>query len=154
MVLGLGRGRQGGEGTAVKSPFHRDDLEPAVGMSISPRQLDRRLVGLGSAVAEEALAGMRLRAERPLGKRLGESSLGFHVPRIGNVDELTDLVANSGDDPGRAMAQQVTAPTREEVEVAVPLRVPDPRTLTPDQADGEPAVVGHHIPRKPSYGVF
>ncbi len=56
MVLGLGRRRQCGISPAVEAPFHCDDLEPALRMAICPGQLDRRLVGLGAAVAEEALA--------------------------------------------------------------------------------------------------
>ena len=108
---------------------------------MGPGQLDRRLVGLGAAVAEEALA-----AERPLGECLGERSLGFHVPGIGHVDQLPDLVANRLDDPGRAMAEQVAAPAREEVEVAVPFGIPDPRAFAPDQTDRVPPVIGDHIP--------
>ncbi len=76
----------------------------------------------------------------------GERALGFHVPGVGHVDQLADLVADRLDDPGRAVAEQVAAPAGEEVEVAVPLGVPDPRTLAPDQADREPPVVGDHVP--------
>ena len=86
-----------------------------------PRQLDGGLVGLGPAVAEEALA-----AERPLGQRLGERALGLHVPGIRHVDQLADLVADRLDDARRAVTQQVAAPPRKEVEIPVALGVPDP----------------------------
>ena len=104
VVLGLGSCRQCGESPAVEASFHRDNLVSAMDMSMSPRQLDRRLVGLGAAVAEEALAGVEMRTDRPLRKCLGKRSLRFHVPGIGHVDELPDLFPNRGDDPGRAMA--------------------------------------------------
>ena len=66
VVLGLGRRRQRGEGPAVEAPFHRDDLEAPLLVTIGPCQLDRCLVGFGSAVAEEALAAESISTERPL----------------------------------------------------------------------------------------
>ena len=101
-------------------------------MAICSRQLDRRLVGLGAAVAEEALAAIVIFTQRPLGERLGKHALGFHIPSIGHVDELCDLALNRLDDPWRAMAQQVAAPPGEEIEVAMPFRIPHPRALSPD----------------------
>ena len=68
VILGLGRRGQGGVGPAVEAALHRDDLEPARGVAVGPGQLDRRLVGLGAAVAEEALA-----AERPLRRAPGRT---------------------------------------------------------------------------------
>src|SRR5262249_48057979 len=100
-----------------------------------------RLVGLGSAVAEEALAG-----ERPVGEWLRECPLGFHVPGVRHVAELSDLLADRLDHPRRTLAQKITAPARDEVAAAVPLSVPDPGTLTPDQADRVSAIVRDHIP--------
>ena len=67
VVLGLGGGRQCGVGPAVEPSLHRDDLEAPLLVTEGPGQLDGGLVGLGPAVAEEALA-----AERPLGQGLGE----------------------------------------------------------------------------------
>ena len=107
---------------------------------MGPRQLDGGLVGLGAAVAEEALA-----AERPFRELLRQRSLGLHVPGIGHVDQPADLFANRRDDPLGAMAQQVAAPTGEEVEIAVSLGVPHPGTLAANQADGESSIVGYHI---------
>ena len=52
-----------------------------------------------------------------------------------------DLVAHRRDDPLRRMAEQATAPAGEEVEVAVPLGVPDPGAFAAHQADGETLVV-------------
>ena len=69
VILGLGRRRERGVGPAVEAALHRDDLEPARGVPVGPGELDGRLVGLGAAVAEEALA-----AERPLRERLRRTS--------------------------------------------------------------------------------
>src|SRR5262249_46329306 len=86
-----------------------------------------------------------LALERPLGERLGERPLGFHVPGVRHVDELPHLVADRLDHARGAMAEEVAAPAREEVEVAVPLGVPDERAFPPDQADRVAAVVRDHI---------
>ena len=56
VVLGLGRGRQCGVGPAVEASLHRDDLEAPLLVTEGPGQLDGGLIGLGPAVAEEALA--------------------------------------------------------------------------------------------------
>ena len=141
VVLGLGRGGQGGEGAAVKAPFHRHDLvSPLRLAAVGAGQLDGGLVGLGAAVAEEALA-----AERPLRELLRQAPLGLHVPGIGHVDQPANLFANGRDDAARAMAQQVAAPAGEEIEIAVSLGIPNPGALAADEADGEPSVVGYHV---------
>ncbi len=147
VVLGLSRGRQCGVGPAVESALHRHDLEPASFVAENPCQLDGGLVGFRAAVAEEALA-----AEGPLRKRLGQLPLGLHVPGVGHVDQAADLLADRLDDPGRAVAQQVASPARKEVEVPVPFGVPDPRSLTAHEADGEAPVIGDHIPLELSDG--
>jgi hypothetical protein len=125
----------------VEAPLGRDDLEPAGGVAVGAGELDGGLVGLGPAVAEEALA-----AERTLRERLGERPLRLDVPGVRHVDQLADLLADRLDDARGAVADQIAAPAGEEVEVAVPLGVPNPRALAPDQADREPPVVGDHIP--------
>src|SRR3954449_5232580 len=98
---------------------------------MEPGELDGGLVGFGPAVAEKALA-----AERALRERLGERALGLDVPGVRYVDELSDLLADRVNDPGRAVAEQVAPPAREEVEIAIPFGIPDPRSLAPDQAHG------------------
>src|SRR5262249_48585991 len=58
---------------------------------------------------------------------------------------LADLLPDRLDHPGRAVPQEVAAPAREEVEVAVALGVPDPRPLTPDEANRVASVVGDDV---------
>src|SRR6266404_6359375 len=45
----------------------------------------------------------------------------------------------------RAMADQVAAPAGEEIEITLPLGVPDVGPLAAPQADGEAAVVADHV---------
>jgi hypothetical protein len=62
------------------------------------------------------------------------------------MDELSHLFADGLDDAGRAVAQQVAAPSREEVEIAVPLGIPDPGAFAPDETDRISAVIRDHVP--------
>ena len=62
------------------------------------------------------------------------------------MDQPADLFANRRDDPLGAVAQQVAAPAREEVEIAVALGVPHPRSLAANEADGVSAIIGDHVP--------
>ncbi len=140
MILGLGGGGERGEGAAVKAPFHRHDFEPPGLAAVGAGQLDGGLVGLGAAVAEEAL-----RPEGSLGELLRQSALGLHVPGVGHVNEPADLFANGRDNALGAMAQQVAAPAGKEVEITVSLGVPHRGALAANQADGEPSIVGYHV---------
>ena len=72
--------------TLIVESVHADDLVPA-GRIVEPGELDRGLVRLRAAVAEEALA-----AEGALGEGLGEGPLGLHVPRIRDMNQLPDLL--------------------------------------------------------------
>ena len=62
VVLGLGRGRDGGHGPAVERAVRRQDdrvLQPALLHGVLQTQLNSRLVGLAAAVAEEGLVQAR-----------------------------------------------------------------------------------------------
>ena len=139
MVFRLGRGRGGPQRPAVEPALERDDLVALLGR-VQAGQLDRRLVGFGARVAEERLA-----VKTPLGERLGPAALQLGVPSVGHVDQLAQLLADRLDHRRRAMSQQIAAPTVEQVEVAVPLRVPHVRSLAPHQADGKAIVVGNYV---------
>src|SRR4051812_21897610 len=98
-----------------------DDLVAAVGLAVEPGELDRRLVGLGSAVAEEEFS----REGASTAQSFREQSLLFGVPRVGNVDELANLTADRLDDAWRTVPEQTAAPTGEEVEVGFAFVIPD-----------------------------
>ena len=141
VVLGLGGGGQRGEGPAVEAAFHRDDLVPALLVAVGPGQLDGGLVGLGAAVAEEALA-----AERPLRRGPRPEPWGSMYQVLGTWISRPTCSRTASTTRGGQWPEQVAAPAGEEVEIAVPLGVPDPRALAADQADGESPVVGDHVP--------
>ena len=122
---------EGAEGAAVEAVEHRDDLV-AARLAVEPGQLDGRLVRLGAAVAEEALAA----PAGALAQRLGQLPLRLGVPGVRHVDQLADLLAHRLDDARRTVAEQVAAPAGEEVEIAVALVVPD--AATPRRAPGRP----------------
>src|SRR5437762_14381413 len=95
---------------------HRDDLVAAVRLAVEPGELDDGFIRLGAAVAEEAL-GVEPAA---FDQRLGEQSLRLHVPCVRDVDQLANLLADGGHDARRAMADQIAAPPREDIEIAFP----------------------------------
>ncbi len=123
VVLRLRGGRGRAQRAAVEAALEGDDLVALLGR-VQPGELDGRLVGLGARVAEERLA-----AETPLRQRLGPQALQFGVPGVGHVDQLAQLLADGLDHRRRTMAQQIAAPAAEQVEIAVPLGVPDVRSF-------------------------
>src|SRR5262249_13847949 len=136
VILWLPGGAEGAQGAAMETIKHADDLVTPW-LAVEPGQLDRRFDRLGAAVAEEALP---LEAAA-FAERLGQQSLCFGVPGVRHVDELAHLFTHRRDDTRRTMAEQVTAPAREEIEVALALGVPDQRTLAAHQADGVAGVI-------------
>src|SRR5260221_10094019 len=125
VVLWLAGGTQRSHRPPVEAVEEGDDLVALLLGPVEPGELDRRLVRLRPAVAEEALA----REVGALAELLGELALGLHVPGVRHMDELPDLLAHCGDDARRAVPDQVAAPAREEVDVPVALRIPDERPL-------------------------
>ena len=139
VVLRLSRRRGGPEGPAVETVVKADD---AVATGLGPvksHQFQRPLDRLGPAVAEEGLS-------KPTGAQcLGKLALRLGVPGVGNVDQSRHLLLDRCDHSRRAMAQDVAAPAREQVEVPVPLGIPHRRALTPHQANRVTTVVGNHV---------
>src|SRR5262249_13101071 len=140
VILRLTGGAEGPERAAVETVHHRDDLV-APRLAVQPRQLDGRLVRLGAAVTEETLAFQAA----ALDQLPGELTLGLGVPRVGDVDQPPDLVADRLHHARRAVANQVAAPAGEEVVVAVALGVPDVRPLAAHQGDRVARVVADDV---------
>ena len=139
VVFRLGGGGDGAERAAVEAAAEGDDLVlHAVGAEAN--ELDRRLVGLGAGIAEE-----RLSAEAPLGEEPGPFPLGLGVPGVGDMDQPRDLLLHCLDDRRRAMAEEVAAPAREEIEILTPLGIPDLRSHAAFEADREPPVIGDDV---------
>src|SRR5207237_5668291 len=114
----------------VEAVEHRHALV-ASRLAAQAGELDCRLVRFGAAVAEEALPI----DAAALDQRLCKQPLRLHVPGVRYVDQLGNLVLHGLDDARRAMADQVAAPAGEEIEIALPLGVPDVRPFAADQAN-------------------
>src|SRR5439155_12002524 len=80
-----------------------------------------------------------------LAERLSQKALSLRVPGVRHVDQLPDLFTHGFHHTRRTVAEQVAAPTREEVEVTVALGVPDVGPLAAQQADRVARVVGDHV---------
>ena len=70
-----------------------------------------------------------LPAEAALGQRFGQRPCASMYQVFGTWISLADLLPHRLDHPRRAMAEQVAAPARKEIEVAVALGVPDRTSL-------------------------
>src|SRR5260370_39716561 len=140
MILRLACGGNCSHRPAVETVDHRDDVV-ASGLTVEAGELDGGFHGLGAAVAEETQAlKTAARAER-----LGEATLRLGVPGVRDMDQLTHLLADRGDDARRAVTQKVTTPTRKEIQVAVALGIPDEGALAAHQTAGVTRVVGDDV---------
>src|SRR5262249_21640055 len=124
----------------MEAVHHRDDPVPSR-PAVEASKLNRRLDRLRTAVAEEALAA----EAAALAQRLGQPSLSLGVPGVGHVNQLADLVAHRLDDSRRTVAEQVAAPARKEVEVAVTLGIPHPGACAARQANRIARVVADDV---------
>ena len=119
MVLRLGGRRHTAHGPAMETTLERDDLVP---LPLGPEadEFDGCLVGLGSGVTEKSLA-----AKGAVTEQAGPLALGFDVPGVWHVNQFRDLLLYGFNDRCRAMAQQIAAPSREQIEITPTVGVPD-----------------------------
>jgi hypothetical protein len=109
-------------------------------VSVHPRQLDRRFVGLTAGVAEEHLVHTRQR-----GKAIGRG-LGFaDTIDIGSMDEAGNLIAQRLDQAGVIVTQRVYGDSRQGVEVGLALFIEQPATLSVGKGDRQPPVGIHQM---------
>ena len=101
-------------------------------------EFDRRFVRLGAPVAEERLA-----PEAPFRQRRAHSPWSLDIPGVGHVDQRAQLPADSLDDRFRTVAQEVAAPARKEIQIAVAFAVPNMGSFAPDEVDRKAIVVGN-----------
>ena len=104
--LRLAGGRHGGERAAVEGVVEGDDLVGPVTMPRAPfaRELDRALVRLGAAVAEEHLVEAAVRGEQPRQARRGRVE-----KRRAAVDQALRLLAERPRESGGQWPRQLTA---------------------------------------------
>ncbi len=137
VALDPGR-RQRPQGATVKTPLHGEDLDRIGSLlrpSPLPRQLDRRLVRLGAAVAEEGLRQpARLREQTP---RLG---LLRDLVEVGDVQQATCLLGDRADQLGVRVAETGDGDPGGEVQVLPSLEIPEPRAPPVRERDRRPRV--------------
>src|SRR5579871_6349051 len=106
MVLRLGCGAECTHRAAVKAASESDDLVAVLRLAVQAGQFDGGLIGLGSAVAEEAHSS---RIES-FGKCLAEQGLRLGVPGVWDVDECRDLLLHRLHNSRRTVPEQTASP--------------------------------------------
>jgi hypothetical protein len=102
---------------------HGDDLEGAVAIAAAPfaRELDRALVRLGAAVAQEHLV-----ETGRLGQERGERRHRLVVVRGTAVDQAAGLRLQGVEHDAWRMPERVHGPSLDEVQVAFSVTIPEP----------------------------
>src|ERR1700722_5703438 len=116
----------------MEGAMHYHDLPSWLGLA---RQLDRCLVGLGAGVAEIDLA-----TEARLRKTLGQAHRGLRVEQVARVHQAADLLAHGRDNARMTVAEAGHGDAAEEVEVLIPILVPQMRSLAAHELDREPCI--------------
>ena len=116
----------------------RDEHRPA-GTLLAPDQLDRCLVGLGTRVREEHPA---LDAEQP-DQPLGELDLRLVQVQVRGVRQPPGLVGHGLHDRRMRVPERADRDAGDQVQVGVPVDVPDHAAVAARQRDRRHAE-GHH----------
>lgn len=103
-------------------------------------ELQRRLIGFGAAVAEEALS-----AEGPLREELGQLGLLRDVEGVVDVQQFGGLAADGLDDLRMAVADAADRPAGEHVEDLVALGVVEVTAFAFDDGTGQTLIVGNNV---------
>ena len=146
-VLRLPRGGQRGERAAVEGGLRADD-DVAGGavreVRVAAHELDRGLVGLGAAVAEEG-AG----PGDPGGELLGEPHRPGVAVQVRDVHQRPALLADRPHDRRVAVAEAVDRDPADQVEIGAPLVVEDAAALAAHERQARGVVVLQQDPRGP-----
>ena len=127
----------------MKGGQRGDDLV-AVGAVLIPAvlagQLDRRLVGLGAAVAEKGPVGKGVAAEQ-----FSQFNLLGYMIVVGAVDEFAGLFLQGSHHPWMTVPKVVDRNTGKEVEIALAVGVPQVTPFPPDRHQRITAVGFHDV---------
>ncbi len=133
----------------MEAVIHGDDLEGAGALPGAPlaRQLDRTLVGLGAAVAEEDLVEARV-----LDEAAGQAGHLRVVVGGAAVDQPPGLERHRLRDDRGGVAEAVDGPALHEVEIGLAVLVPQPGAVPLDHHHRRPvgdlhqcADIGAHV---------
>ena len=142
LVVGLTRGGHGHHSPAVKGVQGRDDLEGAV-LVLLPvllGQLDRALIGLGAAVADEYLVQRAV-----LDEDLRQLNLRNRIELIGCLEQRPGLLRDGVGDGLVGVAHVIDRPPGGEIQVFFPVDVPYPGAFAPLDDDGLPPHQEHVV---------
>jgi hypothetical protein len=138
-VLGLAGQRERAERAPVEGVFERDHTQ-ALGLpqheEVAARQLEQGFDRLRAGVAEKDA----VHAGRGAQPR-GEPHVGVIVEIVRDVAELTDLLAQRGDELGMRVAQRAHGDARIHVEVTLARAIPDVAALAARQDERRLAVI-------------
>src|SRR6266850_6899164 len=129
----VARQREGAQGPAVKTLPERDDLRSS--RVLQPRELQRRLVRLGAAVAEED-AGETGLPDEPL----GEKPLRGVIEEVGDVEKVARLLPERAPQSGMGVPERVDGDTGEEIPVLAPPGVDEARAASPPRMEARSGV--------------
>jgi hypothetical protein len=107
----------------VLHSYHYGVINASI-MSIKAREFDRRLIRLGAGIAEERGIHTRDRAQS-----LPKLCLDVDCEQIGGVHEHSGLLANGLRHRRIGMTQPADGNTRQRIEIAPALSVPQPHAL-------------------------
>src|ERR1700682_272076 len=130
LVFGLTRGRDGGQGTAVKGLVGGDDVKGPVAVLLAPLAgyLEGAFVGLGAAVGVEDPS-----LEPEFVEALGQLDLGAAVIEVADVDRFPGLARHRLDQGGMVVTQNVDGNAGDEVQILAAVRVVDVPAVGADQ---------------------
>ena len=137
--------RQRRQRAPVERMFHDDDVgavDVAL-VSVEARELDRRLVRLGAGVAEEHFvhAGQ-------CGKAVGQFFRRRNAIEVGRVQQARRLPGDRSDQRRVIVAQRIDGDPGERVEVAAPLAIGDPASLTVSESHRQAGIGIHQVRHK------
>ena len=139
VLLGLAGGVEGGQGPAVERPVGAGHDVAAAAPELAG-QLDGRLVGLGTAVAEEGLVRKRMVAEQ-----LRQFDLLRDLVIVGAVDQLRRLLLQRRDHLGMAVSQVVDRHPPQKIQVLFAIGIPQSAPFAPDRYDRVAPIGSHDV---------
>ena len=126
----------------MKRLLHDDDrgLIDILLMTVKPRQLDRRFIGLATGIAKEHFVHAGV-----LRQPVGQALLLPDLIKIGDMDETPCLLGERLDQARMGMPERIDGDARERVEIALAVFVKDQRTLSVGERDRQAGVGIHQV---------
>ena len=143
VIRGVVGRAQRAERAAVKAAVRGQDhvaFALAGAPGVFARELDRRLVRFGAAVAEED----RIESGQ-FGQPIGERPGGFVVHEVRDVHQGGGLLGDRARDAGMGMTKRAHRDARDQIQIRVPGFVVEPAALAAHDIDFEPPVVLHQV---------